>query len=151
MKRNGLTFLALMVIVLLMGACNNNVWDELPSPIVKFVSEYFPFGEVSSYKVTESGSEVNIKNGATLKFNKDYEWVDVNGNGQELPQQFIYDKLPPVLFNYIQEMEADHSVYRVVRLANIIKVYLLDSDIEYDESTQTITYPSITSKSVLPF
>lgn len=151
MKRNSLSFLALMVIVVLMGACNNNVWDELPSPIANFISEYFPFGEVNTYTVTKDGSVVTIKNGATLKYDNNYEWTDVNGNGQILPEQFLYDNLPPVLYNYIQEMEADNSVYRVIRTDRIIKVEFHDSEVEYDETTGTITYPSVSSNSVLSF
>lgn len=151
MKRNTLTSLFLAVIVIMMGACNNSVWDELPSPIVSFVCEYFPFGEVNSYTVCKSGSTVNIKNGATLKFDNDYEWTDVNGNGEVLPQNFLYDKLPPVVYEYIEAIEHVNEVYRVSRDSKVMKVDFHDSIIEYDESTGTITYPAATSTGELLF
>lgn len=146
MKRNTLSFLALMVVIVMMGACGNNAWDELPSPIVAFVSEYFPFGEVESYKVDDNGvATVQIKKGATLKFDKNYEWIDINGNGSTLPQQFLFDKLPPLLYDYIEARESLLDVYSVSRTTNIITIEFLDSRIEYDESTGTITSPQKTS------
>ena len=80
MKRNTLNFFALMAIIIMMAACNNDAWDELPRPIASFISEYFPFGEVESYRTGDNGSVVQIKNGATLMFDTSYEWTDINGN-----------------------------------------------------------------------
>lgn len=151
MKRNTLTSIALIVIILMMGGCGNNVWDELPQKIVFFISEYFPEGEIESYKTSDDGSVVKIKNGATLSFNSDYQWVDVNGNGATLPQQFLFDKLPTNLYDYLESIEAVGGVYRVRHYANIYKVNLLDSELEYDELTATISYPSHTSTSELLF
>ena len=107
MKRNTLNFVALLITILMMGACGNNAWDDLPSPIVKLVSEYFPFGEVSSYVENDNGSVVKIRNGAELTFDKEYMWI-----------------------------------YCVSRTGDVIKVELLDSNVEYDGATGTITYPT---------
>ena len=142
MKRNTLTLIALFAIILMMGACNSTAWDELPSPIASFVDEYFQFGEVESYTDTTNGSVVQIKKGATLTFNKDYDWIDVNGNGIPLPQNFLYDKLPPVLYDYIESIEHVGDVYRVSRTTDLITVKFHDSEITYDVDTQTITYPA---------
>ncbi len=141
MKRNTLCLVALFALILMMGACNSNAWDDLPSPIASFVNEYFPFGEVESYTETKTGSVVQIKKGATLTFNKDYDWTDINGNGQTLPQNFLYDKLPPVLYDYIESIEHVGDVYRVSRSGDTISVEFNDSEIEYDETTQTVVYP----------
>lgn len=145
MKRNTLTSIALMVIIVMMGACGNSAWDELPQSIQRFVNEYFPFGEIQSYTTGQNGSVVSIKDGATISFNTDYAWVDVNGNGEVLPQQFVYDQLPATLYNYIESMEEDHSIYRVRRSLHIITVEFLDSAIAYDENTGTITSGSLAS------
>lgn len=142
MKRNTITSFALFVVILMMGACGNNAWDELPRSISSFVSEYFPFGEVQSYTEVKNGSIVKIKNGATLTFDQNYEWTDVNGNGTVLPQNFLFDKLPDTLYDYIESMESVNDVYRVSRSANIITVEFPDSTITYDSDTGTITYPS---------
>ena len=142
MKRNTLTSLALFVVMIMMGACGNNAWDELPRSISSFVSEYFPYGEVQSYTEINNGSVVKIKNGATLTFDRNYEWIDVNGNGTVLPQNFLFDKLPSTLYDYIESMESVNGVFRVSRSANIINVEFLNSAITYDDDTGTITYPS---------
>lgn len=142
MKRNTLNFVALLITILMMGACGNNAWDDLPSPIVKLVSEYFPFGEVSSYVENDNGSVVKIRNGAELTFDKEYMWIKVDGRGSTLPSQFIYDQLPKELYDYLEAIENVDSIYCVSRTGDEIKVELLDSNVEYDGATGTITYPT---------
>lgn len=151
MKRNTLNFFALLAIICMMGACDNNAWDELPQPISSFVSEYFPFGEVESYRTGDNGSVVQIKNGATLSFDNNYAWTDINGNGVPLPQNFLYDELPEALYRYVESIEMQGSVYRAINEARRIILDLHDSQIEYDKNTQTITYPAADGKSVLMF
>ena len=146
MKRNTLSSVALALVILLMGACNSDAWDELPSAISSFVSEYFPFGELQSYSENGGVEVVQIKKGATLTFDKNYEWTDVNGNGVVLPQQLLYDKLPGKLYEYIESLEAQNSVYRVVRTSTLITVTLLDSQLTYNQDTGDITYPSVTDR-----
>ena len=146
MKRNTLSSVALALVILLMGACNSDAWDELPSAISSFVSEHFPFGELQSYSENGGVEVVQIKKGATLTFDKNYEWTDVNGNGVVLPQQFLYDKLPGKLYEYIESLEAQNSVYRVVRTSTLITVTLLDSQLTYNQDTGDITYPSVTDR-----
>lgn len=142
MRRNTLSSIALAVIIIMMGACNNDTWDELPESISRFVSEYFPFGELESYSDNGKGVEiVRIKKGATLTFNSDYEWTDVNGNGVVLPVQFLFDQLPSALYSYLEAREMQHSVYRVVRSPDYITVDLLDTTVTYNQNTGEITYP----------
>lgn len=149
MRRNTITFLVLLVTIVMMGACGNNAWDELPSPIVKFVSEYFPYGEVASYVETDKGSTVKIRNGAELTFDNDYNWTKVNGRGSTLPQQFVYDQLPRELYDYLEAIETDEGIYCVTRTGQIIIVELLDSKVEYDGTTGTISYPTAALQDVL--
>ena len=151
MKRNTLNFFALMAIIIMMAACNNDAWDELPRPIASFISEYFPFGEVESYRTGDNGSVVQIKNGATLMFDTSYEWTDINGNGVPLPQNFLYDKLPDILYRYVESIEMTGSVYRVINESYRIILDFHDSQIEYDKRTRTITYPAADENSVLMF
>lgn len=140
MKRNSLLSVALGIVITMMGACNSDVWDDIPQAISQFVSEYFPFGELESYTENNGSAVVQIKRGATLTFNRDYEWIDVNGNGVVLPQQFLYDKLPATLYNYLEQLEAQNSVYRVERTPSLIKVTLFDSVLNYDQETGKIRY-----------
>lgn len=143
MKRNSLTALLLLVIIIFMGACGEgNTYDELPSPIAKFVTQYFPFGEVNGYTVEENGSSiVQIRNGATLTFDSEYDWTDINGNGQTLPPTFLYDQLPPTVYDYIENAEFLNNVYRVTKNATGLRVEFHDTYIDYDDATGTITYP----------
>ncbi len=141
MKRNTLPSIALTVVIILMGACNSDTWDELPTPIANFISEYFPFGELESYTESNGVEVVKIKKGATLTFDSNYDWTDVNGNGSLLPQQFLYDDLPDVLYRYLEGLMLQNSVYQVTRTADYITVELLDSQILYNQHTGSITYP----------
>lgn len=142
-SNNKITALALGIVIIIMGACNDTAFDELPKPIQQFVTQYFPFGEVSSY--TTSSNEihtVNIKNGATIVFNSEYMWIQVNGNGTVLPTDFIYDQLPSTLYRYLQEMQRTDVVYAVSRDASKIVIDLHDTSVQYDIASDTISYPS---------
>ncbi len=140
MKGNTLKSLALAILIIIMGACGDDAWDEMPTSISNFVSQYFPFGEIQSYTETADGSVVHIKNGATLTFDRNYSWVDVNGNGATLPVEFLYDCLPESLYDYVESIESLNDVYRVSRQSRIIAIELSDAKITYDEVTGTITY-----------
>lgn len=149
MKRNAFSSVALLIVLAFMGACNSDAWDELPSPIANFISQYFPFGELESYSESDGYEIAKIKKGATLTFDSDYEWTDVNGNGAVLPQQFLYDKLPENLYRYLESVELQYSVYRVVRTPELITVDLLDTVITYNQKTGVITYPEGEGKTSL--
>lgn len=53
----------------------------------------------------------------------------------------IYDKLPPALFNYLQGMEQQNSVYAMSRDKAYYKLTMEDTVITYDIATGKITYP----------
>lgn len=148
MTRNSLNFVFLIAIIVMMGACGNNVWDDLPEPIVKMVCEYFPGGEVASYVDTDNGSVVKIRNGAELTFDSDYQWVKVDGCGQTVPQQFLFDQLPREFYEYFEALESDSDVYCVSREGRNYTVELLDATVQYDGNTGTVTYPDHTLQGV---
>lgn len=143
MNRNKLLSIALLVMFILMGACNDHVWDELPSNVQNFITQYFPFGEVASFTESKDGTlQVQMKNGATLRFDSDLAWISINGNGVPLPDVLLYDQLPSVLYNYLQENEQTASVFALSRGYDTIRVELHDTYIVYNTDTETITYPS---------
>lgn len=143
MKTNSLTGLFLLVLIIFMGACGEgSTYDELPGPIAKFVTQYFPFGEVIGYDVAKNGSStVMIRKGATLTFDSEYDWTEINGNGSTLPPTFLYDQLAPTLYDYIESIEMTNDVYRVTRTDKGVKVELHDTWVEYDDATGSIIYP----------
>lgn len=143
MNSNKYKGLFLLAIVILMGACNDNAWDDVAGPMQEFITKYFPFGEVKSCVESPDGNQtVNINNGATIVFDSDYVWVSVNGNGVVLPEMFIYDQFPSTLYNYLKENDWLGSVYSVTRTTSKYVVYLLNTTIEYDVVTGEITFPS---------
>ncbi|MCM1484368.1 MAG: hypothetical protein NC043_08515 [Muribaculaceae bacterium] len=143
MKRNGILGILLLGLIILTGACHDNAWDELPEPIAQFITKYFPEGEVASYVTDGAGNHVaTIKNGATLTFDKEYAWIDVNGNGSTLPPMFLFDRLPDALYRYIQEMELTDGVYRVTRSSTAERVDFLNTYVLYEFATGQISYPS---------
>lgn len=143
MKRSSFTGILLLAVIIFMGACGEgSAYDELPKPIADFVSQYFPFGEVDEYTVDNAGnSVVKIRNGATLSFDADCDWTDINGNGSVLPANFLYNQLPPVLYDYIESLEFTNNVYRTIRTLTGVRVEFRDTYVEYDDATQAITYP----------
>lgn len=143
MKRfRNLFLVTLLGSFLVMGACSTNLWDELPSQITSFISQYFPGAGVKSYKETNSDFRVNVDNGTTLVFDSDYNWVEIDGNGSRLPEVLIYDQLPPAFFNYLQGINAQNGVYMMMRDQDFYKVTTANTVITYAVATGKITYPS---------
>ena len=115
--------------------------DDLPDDISSFSSQYFPGQRVSDYSESDDGKRMELANGATIIFNDDNDWVTIDGNGSRLPEVLVYDQLPPALFQYLEEMEAANSVYKLSRTSSIYIVTLDDTYITYDIDSGTITYP----------
>lgn len=143
MRHHLFNAIILTVLSLTMGSCNDTVYDELPSSVQSFISQYFPFGEVGSYTETDSGDfTVAMKNGATITFGKEYTWVDINGNGLPLSDMILYDLLPSALYSYLLETEHTADVFRLTRSATGIKVELHDTFFIYEMKSEKITYPT---------
>lgn len=109
-------------------------------PIANFFTTYFPGQEVNAYSEGQNSSIASVKNGVTVTFDSGNAWVVVNGNGNTLPEVFVYDQLPDALYRYLQEMEATGGVYKVSRGDGKYIVELLDTYIEYNISTGNISY-----------
>jgi hypothetical protein len=142
MCRKQILFLApLLIFILSVGACSNSVWDEVPSPISAFISEYFPSSGVSTFNDNEDNYYVKIKNGATLIFDKEYKWLEIDGNGVPLPETLAYNQFPPALFNYLQSIEQQSDVYSVKRDKYYYRLTMENTVISYDISTGKVSYP----------
>lgn len=86
---------------------------------------------------------VKMHNGATLVFDRNLSWIDFDGNGVTLPENFLYNCLPESLYSYIQETQATSGIYRVTRDSEQITIYLEDTYFVYILATGQITYPSV--------
>lgn len=150
--KNTFGFLALLLVLVFMGACNHDdAYDELPESVAKFVSEYYPFTDVSSYSMKGGNYVVNMRNGATLVFDSSLAWIDVNGNGGVLPETFLYNCLPEPLYDHISEMTLTQGVYRVERNVDYITVHTVDTYFRYNLASQQITYPTARGIAALYF
>ena len=83
--------------------------QELPEKAQDFVTTYFPeadYSRVERNTVVENDGtlyEVDLTNNYEVDFNAEGDWVDVDGNGQEIPTAFI----PETMANYLAENYAD--------------------------------------------
>lgn len=141
-KYTDLMLVGLVGLLIMLGACSNDAWEDLPSKISSFVTQYFPNSAVKGYSATaDGGHKVTISNGPTLIFNSDEEWIDIDGEGSKLPQVLMYDQLPPALYDYLQSTSQQADVYAVTRDKYFYKLTMLDTVITYTIATGDITYP----------
>ena len=142
MKSKSTPCLILLLLGLLMlGACSDNLMDELPRPIATFVNTYFPNSNVKDYTFTNDTYMVKLSDGATVQFNINLVWVKVDGNGSTLPAGFINDQLPPGLLEYLQSMTPDEGIYAVSRDDITYTVTLKDTTLSYNITDGNIVYP----------
>ena len=58
-----------------------------------------------------------------------------------LPEVLVYNQLPPALYNYLQGIEQQTSVYRMSRDAHYYKLTMENTVITYDIATGKVSYP----------
>lgn len=120
-------------------SCGEDVWDDIPDPIVSFINRYFPNVGISSYSDSNNGYYIEIRNDASLRFNSLYSWININGNGTPLPSVLIFDQLPQKAYEYLEETEQVGQVYSLSRDSVAYTIGLYDTSIRYDINSRTIT------------
>ena len=136
----GLSFI--LALFALISSCSSSDIDEMPQTLQTFVTQYWPHTSVSSYTDQNGVQQVKLLESATLTFNADNQWTDINGNGATIPAQLLFDQLPETLYNYLVTLEATTDVYRLHRDSSEITVTLHNSTLSYDLTTHTIIYPA---------
>ena len=129
-----LTTLLLIVLI----ACTDSPWDEVPTKIADFVSNYYPMSGISDYSETDDIYKVTVRGGSTITFDSNYNWLTFNGNGSTLPVMFITDRMPEVVVRYLTELEALDKVYAAYNDPRTITLQMLNYKLEYTKSTETI-------------
>lgn len=129
------------IILLATFGCNNNdgVYNAIPREISSFVDQYYPNSEVQTFTSSGNLYRLVVKNGPTMLFDKTYSWEMLNGNGNTLPQNFLFNELPPEVYAYLQETEDLNEVYSVERNSKDYIIVLLDYTLTYDISSGDIT------------
>lgn len=120
-------------------ACSSSLWDDLPEPIATFISTYYPMSGISEYNEHNGVYYVTIKNGATMTFDSNYTWLEINGNGVVLPQLFIQDALEPKLVQYLMELELTDEVYAAKNDPREVILDMLDYKIRYIKESGDIS------------
>lgn len=86
--------------------------EELPASAKTFVTTYFPSATYTrvekNNQVEPDGTlyEVNLSNGFEIDFTEEGNWLDVDGQMQELPQGIV----PETMANYVIENYADLQI-----------------------------------------
>lgn len=128
------TLLMVLLTLLAIGSCGDDAWSELPGSVFEFVERYYPSTDVESYHQDKNTGvqTVKIKNGATLTFNSENNWININGNGVTLPGMLLYDQLPGPLYSYLKEIEEVGGVFAAKRTSEEYILNLLDSEVTYN-------------------
>lgn len=120
-------------------ACeNNDLWDKVPQNIAEFIDRYYPDSELESAADAGGVYHIRLKNGPGMTFNADGSWTDINGYGMPVVQVFLFDQLPPKLYNYLQETQQLNSVFIISRDKDYYSIDLLDSSLRFDIANDTI-------------
>lgn len=130
-------YLTAILCVLMFFACSDSLWNELPSPISTFITTYYPNSSISSYDEKTDEYYVTIKNGASLVFNSNYDWIEINGNGVPIPQIFIFNEMPKI-FQYLEARELTSDLMEAVNEPRTIILTFTDFRLEYIKETGEI-------------
>lgn len=135
-------FIILIVgLTALFTACRDSEWSDLPSGVSDFISEYYPEQTISSQEWKDGVYYVRMKSGEVITFDKDLKWRSLNGYGATLPQMFLFDCLPPALYEYLQSIESVNEVYRVERTLRDYIVETKNATVVYDIATGNVSQP----------
>lgn len=139
MKR--ITMLLTGIFGLILGACSSNdeVYNNMPQDITYFVAQYYPSSKVETFTQTDERYRVVLDDGPTIVFDKTCSWEMLNGNGSTVVQNFLFNELPPEMYEYLQSTNALNEVFSVSRDSKEYTVVLLDSTLTYDIATGKIT------------
>ena len=127
------------ILLALPSACASNDWEDVPGPVARFLSQYFPLQAVTQCSYQNDIYHVKLRNSAALTFDDRYKWTSVNGYGNTLPEMFLFDQLPPALYNYLQELSFTTQVYAVTRDSFVYNVMLPDHSVTYTIATGIVT------------
>lgn len=138
---NLMTFFLLLSIPFLQGCSDDTELDRQPSAVQSLIEQYYPGVGVSSSSWQGQTYNVKLRSGVVISFDTSYNWVSINGYGSYVPAVFLFDKLPPAFYEYLQGIEAVNQVYAVSRDKEEYSVELQDNSVVYDIETGAITIP----------
>lgn len=120
-------------------SCGDDDYNDLPREIQSFISQYFAGQGVANFSESGGTYTVNLDNSATLVFTPSLIWQSVDGNGNTVPGQFLFDQLPSPLYDYIETTDNLGEVYAVSRDAGVYMVTFHNYVVSYSTRTGDIT------------
>lgn len=130
-------YLTTAISILMLIACGDTLWDELPSPISTFITTYYPNSGISDYEEENATYYVKIKNGASLVFDSNYDWIQINGNGVPIPPIFIFNEMPKI-YQYLEARELTSDLMEAKNEPRTILLTFTDFRLEYIKETGDI-------------
>ena len=129
------------IMLLALSGCTNHedVYNDMPQDITKFVAQYYPNSAVESFTETDERYRVVLDDGPTIVFDKTCSWEMLNGNGSVVVQNFLFNELPPEMYEYLQSTDNLNEVFSVSRDKSDYTVVLLNSTLTYNISTGKIS------------
>lgn len=122
-----LTQLSLFILsVFLLMACDKEVIlpnDKIPTAIKTYISTHFTTTSIRKAIEEKNESEryeIYLENGIVLEFNKDNEIVDIDGNGNKLPDSVI----PPKILSYVNDHSSNNFIVGWEKKMNTQEVQL---------------------------
>lgn len=128
---------AIVLAVVMLMACSDSLWDDLPAPIARFITTYYPSASISKYSDADNQYSVVVKNGPSMTFDSDYSWTMLDGNGVPLPSIFVYNELPAV-YEFLLARDETNTVMKVEKEPRAIYITLTDQVLEYVRETGEI-------------
>lgn len=126
---------AAMVVILM--ACSDSLWNDLPAPISQFITTYYPNTAIAQYSDDDNQYRVVVKNGPVMTFDSEYKWTMVDGNGVPLPVIFVYNEMPDV-YQFLLARDETDTVMKAVNTPRAIYITLTDRNLEYIKETGQI-------------
>ena len=134
--------IAILAVIAGLSSCSDSQWNHLPDKVSEFITDYYPNENISAQGWKDASEYVvTMRGGEVITFDKSLAWIEVNGHGGHVPQLFLFDELPPALYEYLQATESLSMVFSVERNSTEYVVELLNSSVIYEISSGAITVP----------
>ncbi|MDE7426468.1 MAG: PepSY-like domain-containing protein [Muribaculaceae bacterium] len=139
-----LTILTVLPLACLLNSCTDDddrvPVSSLPDKTETFIARYYPNTAVQSVdKLPDGAYSVNLYNSASITFDSNDVWTEVDGNGSVLGTMLLYDQLPAKLYSYLESGGYTQNVFAISRNSKQYSVTLLSTMLYYDRESGEIS------------
>lgn len=107
-----------IIYILLTFVCFPNLADagnkngQLPPNAIQFINLHFPKNEIVKSKSDKDGSEVDLRSGHEIEFDRNGNWIKIEGEYTPLPKSII-DLLPIGISQYISKNYPRRAIVKI--------------------------------------